>query len=154
MLIGTTCFGLVILNSFITCILLTSTAEATATAIIWITNPTPSLCSIVIPLGFPVFLRMKGTKYWSYIGTETSIERVTKLPREAAGIWKSDPSVRSSVVPCLTKRVLTCAHKVLGIKVTSHIKVSPSTRFATSTFVTVQGDSLEHDLMAALSKNL
>ena len=92
------------------------------------------------------------------VGREDGEKRLSHLSltflREAAGIWKWDPSFRSNVVPCLTKRVLTCAPKVLGIKVTSHIKVSPSTRFATSTSVTVQGDSLEDVLMAALSKYL
>ena len=34
------------------------------------------------------------------------MERVTKLPREAAGMEKAWKRVRFKVVPCLTKRVL------------------------------------------------
>ncbi|GKA74738.1 IAA-amino acid hydrolase ILR1-like protein 4 [Tanacetum coccineum] len=39
---------------------------------------------MVIPLGFLVLLRIRGTKYLSYIGTDINIESVTKLPNDAA----------------------------------------------------------------------
>ncbi|GAU49180.1 hypothetical protein TSUD_133750 [Trifolium subterraneum] len=101
---------------------------------------------------------MNGTKSRSYIGTESNMESVTKLPRDAAGILKSEPRFLSKVVPCLTKRVLICAQMVLGISVTSHIRSIPKISFAPSTWFTVIGTLLESvvgsSLIAALSKNL
>lgn len=86
------------------------------------------------------------------------MERVTKLPSEAAGISKLGPRCRSNVVPCLTNRVLICAQMVLGIRVTSHIMNIPRTSLAPSTCVIVHGGLgtllVLLSFIAALSKNL
>ena len=156
MLMGTISLAPWIPFSFMMCILLNSTKYATMVTSIWNMNPIPSLCSKVIPLGFPVFRRMNGTKHRSYIGTDRSIESVTKLPSDAAGIWKLSPRCRSNVVPCLTNRVFTWAQMVLGIRVASHTTIIPNTSLVSSTCVTVYGAEFPTlpSLMAALSRNL
>lgn len=82
---------------------------------------------------------------------------MTKLPKEAAGMRKLGLRLRFKVVPCLTNKVLICAHIVLGIKVTSHINAIPRTSLVPSTCVTVHGGLLSPPLpcfIAALSKHL
>lgn len=86
------------------------------------------------------------------MGTDKSMEMVMKLPNDAAGIWKLFPIVRSRVVPCLTKRVLTCAKIVVGTRVVSQTRNIPKNNFVVSTSVTVQG--LVLSFSAALSRNL
>lgn len=103
-------------------ILLRSTKYATVMTAIIKQKPVPSLCKSVIPLGLPVRRLINGTKILSYIGIDISVEMMMKLPRDAAGTWKLCPRDRSSVVPCLTKKVLTCAKMVVGTRVVSHIR--------------------------------
>lgn len=61
------------------------------------------------------------------------MERVTKLPKEAAGIWKPWERVRFKVVPCLTKRVLIWAQMVLGTRVASQMMIMPKISLVPST---------------------
>ncbi|MCO5602460.1 hypothetical protein L7F22_056592 [Adiantum nelumboides] len=82
-------------------------------------NPTPILCSMVMPLSLPVNLRAMGTNTLSYKGNKSSTVIVMNTWNEAAGTWKF-PIAVFIVFTWFTKRVDDCANTTPYAKVVSH----------------------------------
>ncbi|WVZ07515.1 hypothetical protein V8G54_020861 [Vigna mungo] len=77
-----------------------SIRAATTVAMMLITKPIPILCRLVIPEGFPVNLRAKGTKTRSYKTTPDIMVSTLKMDILAGEIWNEGVRWRSIVRAC------------------------------------------------------
>ncbi|KAH9627016.1 hypothetical protein KSS87_020667 [Heliosperma pusillum] len=110
-----------------------------------------------MPDGFPVNLLAKGTSRQSYMGRNMIMKMPMKDCNPAAGILKLGPIDRSSVTPCLVKKVEICAKTIPKTKFVAHIGKSLSNDFASSTsllLVIVPGNFELSQGRRALSRNL
>uniref|UniRef100_A0A7C9AA31 Uncharacterized protein n=1 Tax=Opuntia streptacantha TaxID=393608 RepID=A0A7C9AA31_OPUST len=83
-----------------TVFLFTSTIDATIVARMLIRYPMPILCKHVMPDGFPVNLRTKGTKNHSYKASPVSIVTMVNIDRLAGGISNDGDRCRSMLRAC------------------------------------------------------
>lgn len=141
-----------------------STSAATNIAEVENSIPTPILCNMVIPCGWPEKRRKKGTKNRSYMGRRMRTLTSSKIDKEAGGKEKLEVILWSIVAPCSTENVSICDRAVQTRIVLAQIGTTFSIIFTSSTCVTVhrcQGlmrlrllESFNPTGIAARSRNL
>lgn len=138
-------------------LLFTSTRPAMPIETIDKTSPKPTLCSWVIPVGWPVIFLANGMKKNSYSGSRMAMKTRGITGIEGGGIFH-EPNWGSMKYPWSTEKVCSCAKHVFIMMVLAMIGSIRISILTSSTCVTVQ---ILPDLgivsslrTAALSRNL
>jgi len=114
-----------------------SIRAATTVAMMLMTKPIPILCRLVIPEGFPVNLRAKGTKTRSYKTTPDIMVSTLKMDILAGEISKEGERWRSIERACRITKLWRCDEEVISRIPDAHIGSILMIDFSSSTLWTV-----------------
>ncbi|BAS87124.1 Os03g0823550 [Oryza sativa Japonica Group] len=138
-----------------------STVAATAMATMVNAMPTPMRFRMLSPRSPPVRRRRYGSRTLSYTATATIMPMAAMAKVDAGGSVKCGPMRRSITLPCLMKKVDTCAAVMPNGSVATQMGTIASTSFVSSTCVTVANRHAPRrssppscSTTAALSRNL